>query len=84
LREEPVEAEGLSASDVYNMVIRMIYLVIGVVVAFIAQKGVFEMLVGQGVGRPTAATSGVIVFGVVFAFWFATLAFFIKSKEETP
>jgi len=71
----------LSASQVYSMMSRAIYLAVGAIVAFVALKGVFDMLKGKGVEPATAAASGVIIFFIVFAFWFATLAFLVKSRE---
>lgn len=80
-RKEPGEVEGLSESYVYSMLSRALYLAVGAIIAFIALKGVFDMLTGKGVEPATAAASGVIIFGIVLAFWFATLAFLIKSRE---
>ena len=56
-----------------------IYLVVGLLVAFLAQKGVFDALVQEDIARAAAALSGVVVFTAVYAFWFATWAFFTRS-----
>jgi len=56
-----------------------IYLVVGLIIALLAQKGVFDALIQEDITRTAAALSGVAVFTAVYAFWFATWAFLARS-----